>query len=102
MLSSTLTKLQGVAITYEMICKEVVAFDCGVFRGLAGDRMNGKTITVSLVLIDSEYALGLIEDLIVNQGMTEDQAMAEIMNISKYFEWGKTIQLVNKTSYKFE
>ncbi len=102
MLSSTLTKLQGVAITYEMICKEIVAFDCGVFRGLAGDSMNGKTITVSLVLIDSEYALGLIEDLIVNQGMTEDQAMAEIMNISKYFEWGKTIQLVNKTSYKFE
>lgn len=101
MLTSTLTRINGMAVTYEMICTDVIAFDCGVFRGLAGDQMSGKSITVSLVLIDTDYALGLIEDLVIG-GMTEDAAMAEIMNIDEYFTYGENILVASKTTYNFD
>ena len=102
MLTSTLTKLQDVAVTYEMVCKDVKAFDCGVFRGLAGDQMKGKTITVSLCLIDTDFALGLIEDFVAN-GMTKSQAIDEAMKLKYYNQNGESNFLIaNKTTYTFQ
>ena len=102
MLTSTLTALSGNAVTYEMVCRDVVEFDCGVFRGLTGDLMKGKTITVSLCLIDTNYALQLLDELPELLG-TDDQAviLEEAMKL-KYWTIGENLLIANKTSYYFE
>lgn len=102
MLTSTLTALTGNAVTYEMVCKDVVVFDCGVFRGLEGDKMKDKTITVSLCLIDTEYALQLLNKLATDLE-TDDQSVIikEAMKL-EYWTIGKNLLIANKTSYTFK
>ncbi len=96
---------------YPNIC-ELETFNCGVFRTKneadyeAG--LKGTTITVKLVLFDGEHAFSILDKLqtevveSLGRPLTEQEALAEIMNIDKYFEWGKTIHLVSKTIYNFE
>ncbi|MBR2322026.1 MAG: hypothetical protein IKA54_00315 [Clostridia bacterium] len=96
---------------YPAIC-ELETFNCGVFRTKneadyeAG--LKGATITVKLVLFDGEHASSVINKLMtegiegVGVPLTEQEALAEIMNIDTYFTWGKTIHVVSQTIYTFE
>lgn len=105
---------------YPAIC-ELETFNCGVFRtkneadyvGTVDENgvntgLKGATITVKLVLFDGEHAFSVLNKLTtedqesLGRPMTEQEALAEIMNIDKYFEWGKTIHMVSKTIYTFE
>lgn len=107
---------------YPRIC-ELETFNCGVFRtkneadyvGTLDENgvntgLKGTTITVKLVLFDGEHASSVLNKLMtegieiegVSVPLNEQEALAEIMNIDKYFTWGKTIHMVSKTIYTFE
>ena len=96
----------GMPFTYEAICTEVKEFDCGVFRGLAGEQMKNKKITVSLCLINPEVAEDLIEEVasrVENQDKEQDEILLEVMkkeNWAKYI--GTGVLIANQTSYYFE
>lgn len=95
----------GMPLTYRDICTGVKEFDCGVFRGLTGDKMQGKKITVSLCLINPKVAEELKEELALkpeNQNKSEDEILMEAMrkeNWAKYI--GTNVLIANQTSYTF-
>lgn len=96
----------GMPLTYEMICTDVRTFDCGVFRGLVNPQMQGKTVTVSLCLINPEVAEELINEVASkpeNQGKGQEEILLEVMkkeNWAKYI--GTDVLIANQTSYFFE
>ena len=95
----------GMPLTYYDICTSVKEFDCGVFRCFEGEQMKGKTITVSLCLINPEVAEELINEVASkpeNQGKLEEEILMEVMrkeNWAKYI--GTDVLIANQTAYKF-
>lgn len=94
----------GMPFTYADICTGVVQFDCGVFRGLAGEQMKDKTITVSLCLINPEYAEKLIEDVSKESpDLSNEELLLEVMKKSRWEgAIGTDVLIANKTAYTFE
>ena len=93
----------GMPITYEYICTEVKTFECGVFRGLVDPQMQGKKITVSLVLINPDFALRLIDE-VANEfpEKTQEEIMLEVMRKSRWESAiGTDVLIANKTAYQF-
>lgn len=94
----------GMPITYEYICTEVKEFECGVFRGLVNPQMQGKKITVSLALINPDYATDLINE-VSNEfpEKTQEEIMLEVMKKSRWESAiGTNVLIANKTVYNFE
>ncbi len=94
----------GMPVTYEYICSEVKVFDCGVFRGLVAPQMKGKKITVSLCLINPDYAMELINE-VANEfpEYNETEILFEVMKKSRWEKAiGKDVLIANKTEYIFE
>jgi len=94
----------GYTLTYEAICTDVKVFDCGVFRGLVDPQMKGKTVTVSLLLINPEYAEKLIEEVSKEcPNLNNEELLLEVM---KKPHWesaiGTDVLIANKTAYTFE
>ena len=98
----------GMPITYEYICTEVKTFDCGVFRGIVDPKMKDKEISVSLVLINPDYALDLIDEVTeeltaIDPNTTQDEIMMEVMKKSRWESAvGTNVLIANKTVYHFE
>lgn len=94
----------GLPQDYYNICTAVKEFDCGVFRGNAGSKMQGKTITVSLCLINLDFAGKLIYDV---TGKTDigQVTFDEMLEVMKKDNWkdaiGKDVLIANQTSYTF-
>ncbi|MBR2377326.1 MAG: hypothetical protein IKA85_06140 [Clostridia bacterium] len=94
----------GMPQDYYNICTMVKEFDCGVFRGLEGEQMKGKTITVSLCLINLDYAGQLIYDV---TGKTDigQVTFDEMLQVMKKENWagaiGTNVLIANQTSYTF-
>lgn len=94
----------GMPITYEYICTDVKEFECGVFRGLVNPQMQGKKITVSLALINPDYATDLINE-VSNEfpEKTQEEIMLEVMKKSRWESAiGTNVLIANKTVYSFE
>lgn len=94
----------GMPITYEYICTEVKEFECGVFRGLVDPKMQDKKITVSLALINPDYATDLINE-VANEfpEKTQEEVMLEVMKKSRWESAiGTNVLIANKTLYHFE
>ena len=94
----------GMSQDYYNICTAVKEFDCGVFRGNAGSKMQGKTITVSLCLINLDFAGKLIYDV---TGKTDigQVTFDEMLEVMKKDNWkgaiGTNVLIANQTSYTF-
>lgn len=97
----------GFSFTYADICTSVVEFDCGVFRGLAGDKMEEKKITVSLCLINPEYVMNELVPNVVDRPIysINDLTMEDILELMKKENWkdaiGTNVLIANQTSYYF-
>ena len=94
----------GMPVTYEYICTDVKEFECGVFRGLVNPQMQGKKITVSLALINPDYATDLINE-VSNEfpEKTQEEVMLEVMKKSRWESAiGTNVLIANKTVYSFE
>jgi hypothetical protein len=94
----------GLPQDYYNICTMVKEFACGVFRGLEGEQMKGKTITVSLCLINLDYVGQLIYDV---TGKTDigQVTFDEMLQVMKKENWagaiGTNVLIANQTSYTF-
>lgn len=94
----------GYLLTYETICTDVKVFDCGVFRGLIDPQMKDKTVTVSLCLINPEYAQKLIKEVSEeNPNLNDEELLLEVMKKSRWEgAVGTDVLIANKTTYTFE
>ena len=98
----------GMPFTYEAICTGVKEFDCGVFKGLAGEQMKNKTITVSLCLINPEYVMEELVPNVIDRQINDinELSMEEILELMKKENWedaiGTDVLIANQTSYYFE
>lgn len=99
----------GLPQTYKEICTSVINFDCGVFRGAFAEPkdgvepMKGKTVSVSLCLINPEYAGQLAYDL---TGKTMDNlSLDELLLVMRKENWesaiGTDVLIANQTQYYF-
>ena len=77
----------GLPQTYEMICRDVQAFSCGIFRGQNNKSMAGKTITVSLCIADIETVSSKLDrEPTMEDFSEEDGTLITIASIDYTFE----------------
>ncbi len=77
----------GLPQTYEMICRDVQSFSCGIFRGQNNKSMAGKTITVSLCIADIETVSSKLDREPTMEDFSEaDGTLITIASIDYTFE----------------